>query len=206
VDLVDSSGVIRQSFGRVRSLGGRYLTWLNTASALGAVGDTLVVVDLNNAVLLRYARVGVDTHFVLLDTILLPRYFSPRAPTESSRHAPELSGQEVFVFSVERQLAAAAVDGEGRVYAIRNLSYTDVPGHGPRIDQALEIYSARGALLGTFRLPIEHVAWLRVDGAGRIMLRGQEGRSAVIVVVVDPVRKTTCRGPHFRTEISSNSP
>lgn len=196
VDIIDSLGHRVQSLGPIRSAGGRYLTWLSSASALGAAGDTLVVVDLNLARFYRYARPSVNGAFVAVDTIELPRYFEAPRPEETARRSPELQGELVWEFRAQRHLEAADIDSVGRVYVIRNRKRSSRDSRLPP-EQALEVYGTRGQTLGSFGLTMTRVRFVKVDGSGRILLRGVDGNSTVIHIVRDSFRQAACAASRY---------
>jgi len=196
VETVDSLGRAVQQLGPIGSRGGRYLTWLSAASALGRAEDTLVVVDLGLALIYRYERRGVLAPYEVLDTLRLPRYFAPQPTRETAARVAGVQGP-VYRFQVDRQLEGAAVDGRGDVYAIRSRESAGRYGTS-RIDRSLEIYSARGALLGSYRLPIPDVRFLSVSGDGRLVLRGAVGLHSVLIVTSDPLRAGPCDGARYQ--------
>ena len=199
LEIVDSLGNRVEGLGPVMSRGGQYGTWMNTASAVGVVGDTIVEVDLNSARVYRYARSDSRPSYSPLDSIALPLYFVPQPAREIRRTPPGLQG-EFFQFLVERQLEAADIDPRGRIYAIRNRQSVGRD-WSSRVEQSLEIYGPSGRLLGSFRLPLPHMRFLKVDGESRLLFRGIVGQSSVVIVTENPLGRSRCGKARYRTAL-----
>lgn len=197
VQIMDSTGQVISDVDQITDLGGHYLSWLSSRLVLGNVSDTLLVVTLSDALLTAYdlTQLGVDPP--LLWERQLPTYFRAPPAQEEVRTYPwiQIDGDLVNLIQASH-IATATFGPNGKLYAIRNYmaEWKKRPnrlfksrGYWEVKKQALEIYSARGDLLGVYALPDDNVNWLRVDMHGRLFLR--HGPSSV-TVARDPTSDT----------------
>lgn len=197
VELRTRDGALISGVGPMANPGGRYLLGRASQGAIGRLGDTVLVALTSPGVLLRMIGQRVDT-------IPLPRYFDPPKPSEEIRVVPWLQINGELTNIVEAPaLGPAAFSPDGQLYVVRHYWYRwhrttgrlfRTRGAWETTVSGLEIYTARGRLLGAYAPPsTARVRWLTADGVGRIFV--DDG--ARVWILRDPTvtpRCTTARG------------
>jgi hypothetical protein len=195
VEVRDPSGALDGSSGAVAERGGRYLSWWGARSAIGRAADTVLVLDLGDAVLRRL----VDANGTVRDagTIGLPRYFKAAPPREWIEMLPWiLVHGALWNVAGTPALQMATIGPQGTVYVIRNTGFIwhtlesgllASRGVWRPTGQTLEIYSTRGTFLGAYALPVERVFWIEADGRGRLFF----SNGSRVVVTQDPSAPAT---------------
>jgi hypothetical protein len=195
VEVRDPTGALDGSAGIVDERGGRFLSWWGARSAIGRAADTILVLDLGDAVLQRLVDVDGAVHDA--GKIELPRYFKAALPQESLQRLPWiLVHGELMNIVGTPALQMATIGPQGTVYVIRNTGFTwhtlesglfTSRGVWRPTGQTLEIYSPGGTLLGAYALPVERVFWIEADGRGRLFF----SNGSRVVVTQDPSAPAT---------------
>jgi hypothetical protein len=175
--LTEGKGQARDQIGLVQGEPGTYLSWYKARSAVGHVGDTLLLVALSSGVVTGWVRPFLSP--VWSDT--LPRFFTAPTPEEETWTWPWIDfGGDVPRVLTLSHVGAAAVGGDGTIYALRNLSaeWREAPTPHFRIQgdwkvtsRTLDIYTPRAKLLRRFRLPPGDARWVSVDAHRLLYIR-----------------------------------
>lgn len=188
VDLYSERGHRIAGAGAVPEHEAKYLSSLLASSALGVVGDTLLVLQHADATVHAFVHATADS-MALVRIVKLPHYFEQPPPREEVRTYPWIQyNGDVVRLTFAWPVGPAAFGPQGRLYAIRNYSMRWRPiakgvlnrgGQWMPVDSGMEVYSAEGALLGAFDLGGRSVAWLRISNDGRVVIGDANGNLAV---------------------------
>jgi hypothetical protein len=113
-----TDGTLLQSLGTVEEKPGTFNAWLASRLALGSSGHSLYALNLAEGVVHRYLR--ASDSLAAAGGFTLPRYFNTPEPIEEiwSPSWIQVGGEVRNTIEVS-QVLAAAIDTDGRVYAIR---------------------------------------------------------------------------------------
>lgn len=199
VYLLDRQGRVAQHLGRVRDVGGQYLSAVWSQVSLGAVPDTLLVVRLADAAVARFPVVGSRRGAPV--TAQLPKYLGVSRIWEDVWRAEWLlNGAQPRVYLLP-QFSSAVFSPSGRLFVVRNgaAKWRTVdepllnriyrrPGKWQVTEEWLEVYGRDGSRTGAFSLP-EGGRRLVADAGGYLFMASEGG---AVVVVGDPTQARAC--------------
>jgi hypothetical protein len=195
LSVIAATGETVSTIDSVSAAPGYYISWLKSQTAVGVVADTIVSVNVTDAVVSLY-RLGAHGAAISpehIRTVQLPRYFQAPPPKERILPLPWITRGGLFRdFEYAPHLGDARVGPTGRLYVIRNYMFKwydsrsrlfGVRGSWVASERALEVYDLTGALLRAFVLPANDIEWVRVDPSGRLLFRTSE---SMLLVTNDP--------------------
>jgi len=191
--------------GTQRRHAGAFLQWLYGRAAIGAIGDTIIVLGLIEARVSGWAPPYLEPAW---ETTLAAAFEWPTPKEHVTKHPWVDEGGDVIDLEYMARLASGAILDDGTLVTVTNLGASWQPRLiGPRdrgqwfpSAQAIELHSPRGVLLKRFALPTaEPVKWLAKGSHGLVLL-GYENQ----ILIVNPLDlPRPCSGWPVRVQVRS---